>query len=173
MFKTIIKNKRNGILCLYPNVTNGTHKLETRKYTVEEINAIKLKLKKISNNVKITNITQTETFYKDLIKVDVASAINIDISHMNTVFVKKENNHILFENNLLVISNVVKINEMQFPSLVQYDHTVVKDIEIYKLGNIEILFVLCKPQITVYFDVSCVDDGDEKLFNLCMTCLVN
>src|SRR5688572_22921190 len=129
MFKTIIENKGNGILCLYPSVfsepcssnkvTHEAHKLETRKYTTEEINTIKLKLKKLYNNIKISNITQTETFYKDLIKVDIKYTTT-----NNTFFVKKENSHILFENNLLITSNIIKINEIQFPSLVKYDHNV-------------------------------------------------
>lgn len=163
MFKKIIEyTNKNSILCLYPNITFNNYKYVTQKFTVEEANRIKARLKKTYKDITITSLRQTETFHKNLIKVQYTNQIH---------FIKKENMHVIFDNNLLMITNITQLDESQYPVLSQYDHVCIKDTEIHKVGNIEILFVSCNEQVTVYMDVSNMKQTDEKLFDLLMAVL--
>ena len=160
MFQKLIKfNGKNNVLCLYPNVTQKGIQYETKKFGINEITNIKEKIKKSYKDIKIINAKQTESYYKDLAKVSIESIKN------RTYFVKKENNHVMFDNNLLVISNIVLLDELQYPNLSQYDYSCTKNMEIYKIGNIEILFVSLSDQMTVYLDISSMKENDEPLFN--------
>ena len=159
MFQKLIKfNNKNNVVCFYPNVKqNGIH-YETKKFGINEITNIKEKIKKSYKDVKIINAKQTESYYNDLAKISIESIKN------RTYFVKKENNHIVLDNNLLVISNIVLLDELQYPNLSQYDYSCTKTMEIYKIGNMEVLFVSWNDQTTIYLDISAMKDTDEPLF---------
>jgi hypothetical protein len=152
MFQKLIKycGKKN-VLCFYPGVIKTNFKYETKKFSIDEIINIKEKIKKAYKDVKIINAKQIEYYYKDLVKV------NIEII--------KNNDHVILDNNLLVITNIVFLDELQYPILSHYDYTYSKNMEIYKIGNIEILFVSCNEQTTIYLDISSMKDNDELLFN--------
>ena len=159
MFQKLIKfNNKKNILCFYPNVTQKGIQYETKKFSINEITNIKEKIKKSYKDVKIISAKQTESYYKDLAKITIESIKN------RTYFVKKENDHVVFDNNLLVISNIELLDELQYPNLSQYDYLCTKNMEIYKIENIEILFVSCNDQTTIYLDISAMKDTDEPLF---------
>lgn len=156
---TNLQNINNDkIIYVYPNIIQEQNKYTTKKLSENEINKIKKIIKQYCNISQ--NIKQTEIFFKNLIKVNIKQ--NNKEEHY---FIKKENNFKLLENNLINIFNIIQLNENQYPNLSKYDYMCVKNIEIYNIKSIKVLFISYNEETILCLDVTEMKKNEEEIFN--------
>jgi hypothetical protein len=167
MFNKILNlNNQNKILCFYSDVTINENKYDVKRYNSTEVNNIKTALNKYKNIKKLI-FEQTESFYRNLIQVyfKYSNTSTNGGCHEENHFVKRNNESLVLENNLLIITTIEPLDEEQYPKLSKYDYTCIKHIDVYKVGNIDVLFTTFNNQISIHLDLSRMKKSDEKLFN--------
>jgi|SRR3989344_4229895 len=160
-----IKNKRT--IYVFPNITKKDYQFITKKWNPEELELLRIKLNKYTD-IKYEQITQKETFYKDLVNVTICSD-----NYCSNSYIKKLINNIIVDDNLIVITDIILLDETQYPNLTKYDHTCLKTIDIYSIENIKVKCIHCNlinendmnNCSTVCLDVSNVTKENVKIFH--------
>ncbi len=163
IIERIEKNKYNSVY-LYPLVIQNENGCETKKLDQVTLNKFKEKLKKITKN-KVIVWQQIESHYKNLLKTEkIFQNGTNEIYYMlrsNNDFILEKNNN---NDNLVIMSNVEKINETQFPPLSNYDRIIKKNFEKYNFENVDIIFVSQNNETTLCIDMSNIQNNDKVKF---------
>jgi uncharacterized protein YaaR (DUF327 family) len=158
LLKLIGKGK---VVVLNPNVQQThVYKIETKKYTFDKIEEIKKNIKSNFRSITTNQLIQTETFYKDLIKVSIKSQINKEY------FIKKDHNfHKILNGNLVTVTSIHQIDKNQCPVLNEYNYVLTKNIDVYKIASFEMKFTSLGEENIIQFDVSGITSNDLPLLD--------
>lgn len=116
---------------IYLNCINNENKIIPKMYSLQEIQ----KIKKNIGFYNGKNITQTETFFRDLVKIEVTG----DIKYHS--YIKKKTTYNIIENTLILKNDIVQIEKQNFPILSKYHNIETKNIELFEMKTIDLLIV--------------------------------
>lgn len=131
-------NKINIHICSYSDDITTT----LQKFTLKEKQDVIKKL----NITKYIKIMQQESYFRDLLKLETNSSV--------TYYKKKSEGIIIDDKICCLVEKIIlkSIDSACFPILSKYHYVYVKNIELYELDNLNILFISQK----------------ENEFNICL-----
>jgi len=124
-----IYNSNDEIIYIYPHCEKNENSFTPKVYSLSDVNKIKQKY----STATVKKIVQTETFFRDLVKVE----INGDIESRN--YIKKKILYDYLGDVLIAKIFADPIEEQKFPILSKYHNVDIKNIEVIELSSIDIL----------------------------------
>jgi hypothetical protein len=137
IFNEIIKIKKeydNVSICINSENINNVH----TPHKFDENTKVKIveNIKKMHPSTTLKHITQKESFFRDLIKLEIISEFGDTVSYC-----KKKNLLGTVENVMFLITQINTIQSDSFPKLFKYDHIETKKLMIIEMAAIDIIIV--------------------------------
>ena len=116
---------------IYLDCIQNENNIVPKMYTHDDI-------QKIKKNIDVSdkkNIIQTETFFRDLVKINVTGDMNYHS------YIKKKTTYDFIENTLILKNDIVQIEKQNFPILSNYHNIEIKNIELFEMKTIDLLII--------------------------------
>jgi hypothetical protein len=147
-------------LFIYPLINKFEKKYITRNLSNDEIQLLKKNISSVQKKIIITNIIQTEIYYKNLIKIHQNDNLN---KSSCIIYCTKQYNDVIINSDLLILSSITKIDENEYPYLNKnsYDDIIYKTMDIYDFYSFKVVFCSQNNKNIIYIDISNIKQNNK------------
>lgn len=146
---------------LHVNVTKLQNKYETKKINSDISNNIKMFLKQ--NTKKISKHQEKLIYHKNIVRKETT---NMSDKQLN-MCQRESLDYEMINEDMILLSKINLIEEINFPLLENYDRIYEYEIEIYYFKNFNIVFKTQEEKKILYFDLSNIkEDNYDELRNM-------
>jgi len=143
----LLSKAKSTIIHIYPNCAVTKTCITTQLYSEKEISKIKSKIKSKSKSIHIE-----ELYFRDLVRI-------------NDTYFKKSTTYDIVDDSMILYTTLIPISDTQFPNLSMTSHSHIedKDIEVFELETMKILFTKRDEHFTICFEVKNIS-GEFKSY---------
>jgi len=161
----IIYDSTTDIIHIYWDCIENENSVTPKLYSHGDTKKIKKNIGGNCDNIK--NITQSETFFRDLVKIEIDG----DIKSCN--YIKKQTLYNTVENVLILQNYIECINKQNFPILSSYHNVEIKKIELIEFETIDVLIIERDKQYNICLSIKDKSEKNKKTLISELSSIIN